>query len=101
MTAVEYTDKNKTVIILENVFLEDVVAAESVNGSYAKGKLVQMSGTDERQWNIFFNSWDAQEECLEIAKNPKGRYQAKGYITNNKSKKDEKWYTNYIITSIK
>ncbi len=101
MTAVEYTDTNKTIIALNNVFLENVTTSTTKAGdTFAKGKLVQMTGTEERQWSVLFSAWDYVQEVIEMGNNPKERYRVRGYLRNQKSKSDDKWYTNFVITNV-
>jgi hypothetical protein len=100
MTAVNLTQNSKTIIALENVFLENVEQVEGTNNTFAKGKVIQMTGTNERQWTVLFTTWDCIAEVKEIAANPKDRYTVRGYLRNQKSKSDGKWYTNFVITSV-
>lgn len=100
MTAVNITTNNKTIITLDNVFLENVTTSEGSNGTFAKGKVVQMTGTNERQWTVLFSSWECVQEVIEMGNNPKERYRVHGYLRNQKSKSDDKWYTNFVITAV-
>jgi len=92
----------KTQIVLSNIYLDDVkeTPASGDRKRRVSGKIIQLDTANVKQWNVLFTSWDACDKVLEIAKDPAQRYSVSGYL---KSSTDTtgKWYTNFIIESVK